>query len=572
MKWSTGLVAAVMTLSLAACEGPDGPAGPQGDRGDEGPIGLQGPAGPAGEPGANGNDGFQTIFLTQVGRYVAPDAFGESAAEITAFDAANDQVFVVNALDTTVDVLDVSNPVTPSLVDTIDASALGVGANSVAVDDGVVAVAIERVDAVDSSIQINGAVAFFDAATLAQLAIVDVGPLPDMVTFTPDGNTVLVANEGEPNDQVTVNPEGSVSVIDISGGAANVTQANVRTATFTDFNVGGPKENLFDPSIALLFGSTRAAELEPEYIAVSPDGATAYVACQEHNALAVLDVASAEFQRVLWLGTKNHGIPGNELDASEEDGGINIRNWPVFGMYQPDAIAAYEGIDGGTYIVTANEGDAVEYEFDDAIVLTDETTVGEVTLDPTVFPNAAELQLPENIGNLKMTNRFGTTNLTRIHTFGARSFSIWDATGGLVFDSGSDFEVITAQRIGEIGFNTTDDENDGESRSEDKGPEPEGVVVGQIGTRNYAFVGLERIGGIMVYDVTNPESPAFVQYLNNRDFTADQDTLEAGNGGDLAPEGLTFVSDADTPTGTPWLIVGSEVTGSTTIYEITVVR
>ncbi len=503
-----------------------------------------------------------SVELSQLGRYVAPAEFDDGAAEITAYDPANFRVFVINSADATVDVLDITDPESPTLLDTIDASAFGAGANSVAVRDGMVAVAIENEDAQD-----NGVVAFYDADDFSALSQVTVGALPDMLTFTPDGTKVLVANEGEPNDDVTVNPEGSVSIIDVSGGASDLTNDDVTTATFTAFNAGESMANSFASDIRQIFpGATRAEDVEPEYIAVSPDSSTAWVALQEHNALAVLNVNSGEFSSVLYLGEKDHSLEGNELDPSDEDGSYNLAAWPVFGLYQPDAIAAFEDKEGDTYIVTANEGDAVDYDG-----FSEEARVEDLTLDNTVFTDGS-LQDAGVLGRLKTTTTFGDTGVSRIRSYGARSFSIWNDAGQRVFDSGSDFERITQEILGED-FNSTNDENDsGDDRSDDKGPEPEGVAIGEVGRRTFAFIGLERVGGIMVYDITVPAEAEFVEYINNRDFGASQAELEAGEGGDLGPEGLTFISADDSPTGDALLVVGNEITGTTTIYLVDRVR
>jgi hypothetical protein len=192
---------------------------------------------------------------------------------------------------------------------------------------------------------------------MASAVAVEVGALPDMLVFTPDGKRVLVANEGEPNDAYDVDPEGSVSIIDLPNDITKLTQANVRTATFDKFN-----DAELDPSIRIFGpGATVAQDLEPEYITVSKDSKTAWVALQENNAIAVLDIDSGEFTALRGLGFKDHRLPGNELDVSDRDKQINITNWPVFGIYQPDAIASYD-YQGRTYIVTANEGDARDYD------------------------------------------------------------------------------------------------------------------------------------------------------------------------------------------------------------------
>ncbi len=251
------------------------------------------------------------------------------------------------------------------------------------------------------------------------------------------------------------------------------------------------------------------------------------------------------------------------LDASDRDDTINIINHPVLGMFQPDTITAYE-FDGKTYYVTANEGDTRDFEF-----FSEEERVKDLTLDPLVFPDAADLLLDENLGRLKTTNIIGDLDgdgeNERIFTFGARSFSIWDSYGNLVYDSGDDFEKVTAELLPDD-FNSDNAENDSfDSRSDDKGPEPEAIEIGRIGDRVFAFIGLERISGVMVYDVTNPFAPFFVNYVNNRDFSVDATDPAAG---DIGPECIKFVPAEDSPSGAPILIVGNEISGTTTIYSI----
>jgi DNA-binding beta-propeller fold protein YncE len=561
--------------------GPQGEQGEQGEQGDTGPqgeTGEQGEQGEQGETGATGADGEDAtprpvgLSLEFVGRHET-GLFDQGASEIVAYDASTGRLFSVNAAAGTVDVLDITDPSAIELVDSIDVAGsdplreLG-AANSVAVSGGYLAVAIEADPKTDP-----GIVAFYDTATLDLIATVEVGAQPDMLTFTPDGTKVLVANEAEPDTTYTIDPPGSVSIITIDDDFA--TQPTVATAGFTAFDA--------DPAAlrnagVRVFGvnasataATPSQDLEPEYIAVSADGATAWVTLQEANAIATVDVESATVTAIRSLGFKNHALLGNEFDPNDSDKVATLRNYPVFGMYQPDAIAAYE-VAGQTYLVTANEGDVREWgTFEEASRLGSSSYV----LDPTAFPNAAELKLNMALGRLNVTHYLGDTDndgdFDRIYAFGGRSFSVWRATTGeLVYDSGNQFELITANRLG-ANFNSTNTANSGETRSDDKGPEPEALAIATIERSTFAFIGLERPGGVMVYDITLPESPRFVSYANSRDFSVTFDGTvpeELSAAGDLGPESIVYIPSA--ADGEPGLLaVGNESSGTTALFRVT---
>ncbi len=268
----------------------------------------------------------------------------------------------------------------------------------------------------------------------------------------------------------------------------------------------------------------------------------------------------------------------NGLDASDRDGPsngprINIHRWPVKGMYQPDGIAAFSynpsRKNSGatqTMLVLANEGDAREYTGTGGLV--EAVRVSSRTLDPTAFPNAAALKANSALGRLNVTKTLGDPDQDNdydvLYAFGARSFSIRTAAGVLVWDSGDDLERITAAAF-PANFNASNTNHDLDNRSDDKGPEPEGLAVGKAFGRTYVFVGLERIGGVVVYDITNPYAPTYVTYVNHRDFSK---APNSGQAGDLGPEGLVFVRAEDSPTGKPLLIVANEVSGTTTVFAI----
>ncbi|ENW88027.1 MULTISPECIES: choice-of-anchor I family protein [Acinetobacter] len=564
-----------------------------------------------------------TIELSKIGAYQS-GIFAESAAEIPAYDAASKRLFVVNAQAGVLDVLDLSQPNQPVKIAEIQVHDIAEGAevNSVAVHNGIVAIAIQAAVKTDP-----GYVALYQAKDLSKLAHVQVGALPDMLTFSPDGQTLLVANEGEPSDDYQVDPEGSISVIQLS----NLTAPVVRTADFKAFN--GQEAALRAQGVRI-FGpnATAAQDFEPEYITVSQDGKTAWAALQENNALAKIDVVNAKVLAVYPLGFKDHGLDGNGMDVSDADGvdgtgSIKIQTWAnVRGLYMPDAIASFD-VAGKTYIVTANEGDARAWGEDTPEYFNNDTSKGFVEewrvkhlvhadgfsrrlgddlpahlsqlakgaeLNPDNFGycgatagNAGDCRKDHLLGRLNITwtegyqkNADGTPKLNErgnlvydhLYSFGARSVSIWtenSAQNGLelVWDSGDDFEQYIAEHHPES-FNANHEEAGMDNRSDNKGPEPEGVTLGQIGSKTFAFIGLERAGGVMVYDVSTPSEPSFVQYLNSREMSASTEQIELGQAGDLGPEGLVFIEAKDSPNGQPLLVVGNEVSGSTAVYQL----
>jgi hypothetical protein len=496
----------------------------------------------------------QTLLLEPIGTY-ATGLYGQSAAEIVDYDASSFRVYSTNSAANSVDVIDVSDPTNPTLLLTIDISPYGGSVNSVVVLDGAIATAVEAFVKTD-----NGSIVFFDldGNYINQLTV---GALPDMVTKTPDGTRVLVANEGEPISYLEgIDPVGSVSVINITGGIASLTQANVTTIGFEGYTPEMlPGVRIYGPNASV------AQDMEPEYITVSEDSQTAFVVCQENNAVVRIDLNTNTIVSITSLGLKDHSLPGNGLDASDQDGAINIATWPVKGVYMPDAITSYT-VNGQTYVVYANEGDAR----DDWPGYTEGRRIGNAAyqLDPVVFPNAAFLKQNTNLGRLTASKASGDLDndgfFEEIHVLGSRSFSIRDAAGNLVYDSGDDFEQITAARY-PSNFNASNSNNSFDNRSDDKGPEPEAVEVAIINGHHYAFIGLERIGGIMVYEISDPAAPYFVTYVNNRDFSGNP--LD-GTGLDSGVENLRFVPAAESPNGQRLLISSNEVSGTVTIFSV----
>lgn len=479
---------------------------------------------------------------------------GSNSAEIVAHDPTTQRLYIANSIGAKLDIVDFVNPSSPVLLSSISITPYG-NINSVAVKNGIVACAIEN----GSNPQDTGKIVFFDKDGVF-LKQVKAGAMPDMITFNHAGTRVITANEGEPNAAYSNDPDGSITVVDISGGIASLTQSNVTQIGFTAYN--GQEATLRAQGIRIYGGAspTSSKDFEPEYVTVAKDDSKAWVTLQENNAIVEINMLTNSITNIRPLGTKNHMLLNNGLDASNSTKKINIANFPVKGFYLPDAIASYT-VGGITYLVTANEGDARAYTG-----FTEESRVKAVTLDPTRFPNSSELKSDFVLGRLTITDKFGDIepdgDIDTLYCLGSRSFSIWNATTGQqVYDSGDDFEQITASNSFSVMFNAS---NAGSAapkdRSDDKGPEPEGVAIGTIGSNIYAFIALERIGGVMVYDITNPNTPQYVTYVNNRTF--------ATNGPDRGAEGIVFIPQSESPNGMHIVIAANEVSSTLSIWGI----
>jgi len=592
-KFKYGLLAFLVSAALTGC-------GLDGDDGAQGETGAQGPQGEQGEPGTDGSDGTDAsigIAMDIVGRAFLGN---QISAEIVQYHAETSTIYASNGETNTIAIIDASGVSSATMADPINTTSLtpttialpadinGVALGSltsIAISGDLMAVAVPAAVKTD-----NGFVLFYnglDSSAPAFLDSVEVGALPDMVTFTPDGGKVLVANEGEPSDDYTVDPEGSVSVINIlASGEPEETGTTVGFSALNGSEADLMAQGMMFPNPAgrtingTAITSSVAKDLEPEYITATND--VAYISLQENNGLAILDLEELTID-VVGLGTKTWA--GLNIDI-QEDGSVSFGQYTgLYGVYQPDTIANFTWKDA-TFIVTANEGDAREYFFDAAdeaactaaggvdfdeddgcLAYTDEVKVEDLTA--AANSELAMLQATGEADDLRVTSAMGDADgngeYDAAYAYGARSFTIWDQNGLVVYDSGDDFERITASVHG-AQFNNGDDENEGDSRSENKGPEPEALTVGQIGDRTYAFIGTERMGGIFVYDVTNPYDVQFAEYVINRDLT---EGLTADDViGDLAPESLVFVSAEDSPSGVPLLVVGNEVSGTVTVWQI----
>ncbi|MFT4939816.1 MAG: DNA-binding beta-propeller fold protein YncE [Paraglaciecola sp.] len=612
------LLAAAIVAGLTGCS----------LEGDDGQIGVDGAPGLNGVDGQNGPDGKslpRELAIEVVGRFAAGgiEIYGKSAAEIVEFHKNSHSAFAVNSATSQIDVINltslptvpVGDPITdisinseaftyPSSVTVKDAAGmdqsieLGI-ANSIAIYADMLAIAVEA--AVKTDV---GVVLFYSLDALGQgtfVKAVAAGSLPDMVAFSPNGNILLVANEGEPDTNFAVDPEGSISKITLSDGipADLATTINMTTdMVFSsdsldtdDYDTDSKRKALLQLSgvkFASLPGSTVAQELEPEYITFSADGTKAYVSLQESNAIGIIDTVNNSIE-VRGLGFKDWSK--FELDFTNDDEVPNFQSVDgLYGMYQPDTIASYTW-NGASFILSANEGDSRDWDaYSEEIRVRDIVDQDELnmTLSPVLQAIYDASGARNGLGRLKVTTALGDADANgeyeALYAYGGRSFSIWDQNINMIYDSGDDFGKISAAVLGE-NFNSAHTENKGDNRSDDKGGEPEAIAVGEINGRTYAFISQERSGDLFSYDVSNPFQVAFVAHYNNRDFSTNfelDDDLdnpcdkaegmncdEVAISGDLGPESIKFVDASDSPNGNSLLIIGNEVSGTVTIYQVT---
>ncbi|QUG40562.1 choice-of-anchor I family protein [Psychrobacillus sp. INOP01] len=495
------------------------------------------------------------LAVSQIARYDSGQ--GEGGTEIMAYDAEKELAFVTNGAAGGFNILSFADLQSEQLTEVESSKQILLSEYGVEGVDDITSIAshptedLIAISAVSNPKTDNGHIVFATKSGVFVQAV-EVGALPDMVTFTPDGTKAIVANEGEPNDDYSVDPEGSISIIDLA-------TFTVDTLTFT--------EEMLDEHVRVSSKGTILEQLEPEYVTVSADSKTAYVSLQENNAVATVDLVTNKILDVKGLGVKDHSVEGNELDALK-DGAVKLEKQPILSFYMPDAIDTFTVADQ-TYIVTPNEGDARDYgAYSEEKKL---SKIGkEVKLNAENYAGYTQEELDAfdltKLADYKVTIENGLsedkTVYEALYGYGGRSFSIFNAdTMELAFDSGSDFESIIANdpRLKQY-FNVSNNNVEVDDRSNSKGPEPESVVTGEMNGKNYAFIALERISGIMVYDLTNPSSPEFVTFITSRDFSQDI-------AGDVAPEGLRFIPASESPTGNALLAVTHEMSGTVAVYE-----
>ena len=502
-------------------------------------------------PGGEGNadQPSESIFLNKAAEYSTgySDADG-GVAEIVQYNEDNDKLYLVNGHTGSVDIVSVELYGDGELEtnfneasDRIDMRTL-IGENSERFAEGfeygdvtsvainaerdVIALAVQHSDYAE-----NGAIVILDYDGKF-VAAYEAGVQPDMVTFA--GDIALSANEGEPREgygEGTTDPMGSVTAVDLSAETPVS-----KTITFESYDAR--RDELVAGKVLLKKDTAPSVDLEPEYIAVS--GGYAYVALQEANAIATLDLETLTFISVKGLGFKDHSAEGNGLDLLE-DGAADIQTQDVYGVYMPDGLATFTA-GGNTYLVTANEGDAREWgDYADI----EEYMIGGTDVDVLI------------------NSEFDGLEDGRHYLLGARSFSVWDVEDmSLVFDSGDMIESYIAESEEYAPyFNCSNDDVELDSRSKKKGPEPEAVNVQQIDGKIYAFVALERQGGVMMFDITDFENVSVVSYANSRDYSGDML-------GDVAPESIDFISAADSLNGKNLLVVANENSGTIALYAM----
>lgn len=483
-------------------------------------------------------------------------------AEIVKYNPDNQKFYVINGKLQTIDIVDLSSLKTNTHQDLSKEKSINIAEllNSntfqygdltsidINTENQIIAAAVQDVDYTK-----NGRIVILDYDGNI-LHTFEAGVQPDNVVISKDGNHILSANEAEPRMGLEngADPEGSVTIV-------NYETKQAKTVLFDNTSV-------IDSDVHIRNNGSLADavhDLEPEYISLTEDGKTAFVSLQENNAIAKINVETGKVISVKSLGFKDHSLPGNGLDAARNDK-IEIESLPILGVYMPDSIDVIEK-DGMTYLLTANEGDATEWE--EFVNVKDFKKIKDsIQLDPSLFKGFTQQEAEAAFERMKSSGDYDKLEVLTdrgndaIYTLGGRSFSIWNAdTMELVFDSGSEFEEITAERYPDY-FNWSNDDDVFEKRSAKKGPEPEDVKVGMIGNELYAFIGLERISGVMTYNITNPSNATFANYTNTRDFSQ---TIS----GDVAPEGLAFIQAENSPTNKPLLLVGNEVSGTVAVNE-----
>ena len=516
-----------------------------------------------------------TVKITEIS---AISLDGEGSGEIATFHPGSKRIFATNGIKNSIDIFDISNVAAPKKVGSLSLSPYGNDVTSVAAGRDVVVAAVlvtETFSATGAPSTPNGKLVVFDTNGKVLSSPDILGVLPDSVTFAPNGTTALVAIEGQPvcakDDPATTakedtdyskasDPEGGVSIVDLTNPAAPV----VKFAGFKQFNVAQMKAKGIAVSSVV---NNVAKDFEPEFI-TAVDNKYAYVTIQEANAIGKLDIEAASFESVTRAFESKLSVTAR--DTSDRDSGAGPRNYAnVVGASQPDAIASFK-VGSGHYFVTANEGDAREYT-----CLNDDQRASSLKVDTRRFPNWSTLSASAALGRAKVNptigDRDGDGDIDTIHLRGSNSMTMY-RNGIALWDSGELLDQIQIKAFGVANINgshsLSSDKSTmnyvGQDRSDDKGSEPEGVAVGMVGNTRVAILGLERMTALAVFDITQPRSPVFQEWLQMLPAKA----TPAKDVKHWSPEGIVFVPADKSPSGKALIITSYELSGSISIHQI----
>ena len=516
-----------------------------------------------------------TVKITEIS---AISLDGEGSGEIATFHPGSKRIFATNGVKNAIDIFDISNVAAPKKVGSLSLSPYGNDVTSVAAGRDVVVAAVlvtETFSATGAPSTPNGKLVVFDTNGKVLSSPDILGVLPDSVTFAPNGTTALVAIEGQPvcakDDPATTakedtdylkasDPEGGVSIVDLTNPAAPV----VKFAGFKQFNVAQMKAKGIAVSSVV---NNVAKDFEPEFI-TAVDNKYAYVTIQEANAIGKLDIEAASFESVTRAFESKLSVIAR--DTSDRDSGAGLRNYAnVVGASQPDAIASFK-VGSGHYFVTANEGDAREYT-----CLNDDQRASSLKVDTRRFPNWSTLSASAALGRAKVNptigDRDGDGDIDTIHLRGSNSMTMY-RNGIALWDSGELLDQIQITAFGVANINgshsLSSDKSTmnyvGQDRSDDKGSEPEGVAVGMVGNTRVAILGLERMTALAVFDITQPRSPVFQEWLQMLPAKA----TPAKDVKHWSPEGIVFVPADKSPSGKALIITSYELSGSISIHQI----
>lgn len=504
---------------------------------------------------------------------------GEGGAEIPTFHFRSDRLFTTNGAENRIDIYDLSDVENPEFIKSVTLDEYGDGITSVAAGRKsiVAAVEVDPTFASDGTPTVNsGVLVVMDTDGNIVSSIELDGVLPDSVTFAKDETTALVAIEAEPvcaadnpatadvdesaDFSLANDPEGQIVIVDLSD-PENPTKKNVTFDSFTAADAVAA--GLVVSKVQTDF----AKDVEPEYVA-AVDNNLAYATLQEANGIAEIDLNTATVTKIYSAGTVDRGVVG--LDASNRDEDDNLETFDnVVGLNQPDTVSTF-AIHMDNYFITANEGDAREYDCID-----DDDRAKDLSLDPTAFPTAANLQLDEVLGRAKVDSNFGDTDgdgdYDQIGLRGGRSMTIFK-NGELLFDTEELIATEMKKIVGDDRLMNGQFEIDGDnvvydasSRADDKGGEPEGVTIGVTGERRVAVLGLERFSALLFFDITDPATPSLISWEQMQPL----ESTPLAESTAWSPEGMVFVPSWQSPNGKPLVITSYEMSGTMTIHQIT---